>query len=58
MNARRCLGGLAMLVLLVPSPAAGAKRHGGTHAHRSNPTVTPLVHGPGLLIIPRVGWAP
>ena len=51
MNARRCLGGLAMLVLIVPSPAARAQHHGGTHAHHSNPqtlecNITPGA-GPG-----------
>jgi hypothetical protein len=43
-TARRCLGGLAMLVLTVQSPAASAQHHGGTHSHSSTPTVQP---GPG-----------
>jgi hypothetical protein len=43
-NARRYLGGLALVVLIVPLPAARAQRHGGTYAHHSNP---PVHHGGG-----------
>ena len=52
MNARRCLGGLAMMVLIVPSPEAWAQRHGGTHAHHSHGNVQSVA---GPVIVPWAG---